>query len=260
MGEHSLQDEQASPAEQQDVRAMSRTYYLGHEHEALKDMVEKNLDPAQLDDAGTAWHELGATLLEFQAAFSAAANRSAEDWSGVAGSVARGYLTKLGESMGSAGQGFQVAGGRMHAQAEAAERARKDMPEPVRFSLNETFEMLEREADPFALGKVVRRVVERFDEKKRAHEQAAGVMAGYARSLTDVDAAMPAFAPPPVMAAEVGLGPRPAPDLEDGAFHGSLPVNAGDDPPRRQESWPVEPEAEEELFGTGTMTAPAVIE
>jgi hypothetical protein len=209
MGEHSLHD-------------VPGTYYLGHEHEALQDMVEENLDPAQLDDAGAAWHELGVILLEFQATFSAAANRGAEDWSGVAGSAARGYLTKLGESMGSAGRGFQSAGDRMRAQAEAAEQARKAMPEPVRFSLDETLGLLERESDPFALGEVVRRVVDRFDEKKRAHEQAAGVMAGYTRSLAEVGAAMPAFAPPPVMAAE------------------NCP----------------EPDVEEELFETGTMTAP----
>jgi hypothetical protein len=179
---------------------MSGSYYPGYEHEAMKAMVNDNLDPAQVNDSGLAWNNIGNTLIEFQAAFTAAANRSTEDWSGAAGDAARSHVTGLGDSMGSSGQGFQLAANQMYAQSQAAEQARNAMPEPVQFSMGDALGMLAQERNPFALPGVVEEVNQKFEEKKQAHEQAAQVMTTYSQSLTDAGTAMPAFAPPPTMA------------------------------------------------------------
>src|SRR5256885_6383843 len=115
--------------------AMPGTYYPGFEHSVMKDMVNTNMDPGQVDDTGAAWNSLGNTLVEFGTAVSGAVGQSRTDWSGAAAERAHSYFTGVGDWMGGTGQAFQLAANRMNAQSEAAATARSGMPEPVNFSM-----------------------------------------------------------------------------------------------------------------------------
>jgi hypothetical protein len=183
---------------------MPGTYYLGYGHPALKDMVETNMDPAQVNDTGAAWNSLGNTLVEFQEAVSTAVEGSAEDWSGVAGDSARGYFAGVGDWMGGTGQAFQLAANRLNAQSEAAASARAGMPEPVDFSMNDAIGMLERETNIFNLHNTISQVNQKFAEKQQAHELAAEVMTNFAKAMGESGSGMPTFAPVPNMGEPAG--------------------------------------------------------
>jgi hypothetical protein len=181
------------------------TYYLGYEHSDLKQMVELNMDPGQVNETGAGWNSLGNALVEFQGAVAAAVGRSGEDWSGAAGKAARDYLSGLGEWMGGTGQASQLAANRMNAQAEAAGTARAAMPEPVEFSMSDAMGVLARETNPVALREAIAQVNLRFEQKQQAHERAAEVMTTFAGSMGDSGAGMPEFAPAPAMGASTGV-------------------------------------------------------
>jgi hypothetical protein len=181
------------------------TYYLGYEHSDLKQMVELNMDPGQVNETGAGWNSLGNALVEFQGAVAAAVGRGGEDWSGAAGKAARDYLSGLGEWMGGTGQASQLAANRMNDQAEAAGTARAAMPEPVEFSMSDAIGVLARETNPVALRNAIAQVNLRFEQKQQAHERAAEVMTTFAGSMGDSGAGMPEFGPAPAMGASAGV-------------------------------------------------------
>jgi hypothetical protein len=178
---------------------MPGTDYRGYEHPMLKQMVETNMDPGQVNDIGMAWESLGEALVAFRDAIVEAAGQSEGDWGGAAGDAARRYFAGVGEWMGQTGEAFHLTAYRLKAQSESAASARAQMPEPVNFSMDDALAMLRDETKLYYLADTVREINQRFAEKQQAHERAAEVMAAYAKSIAETGAGMPDFVPVPAM-------------------------------------------------------------
>jgi hypothetical protein len=166
------------------------TYYLGYEHPAMQRMVEADRDPGRTT---AAWHHVDTALVELRAAIRAVDGRTRLP------EAARAQFARIGDWIDDTGRAVRAAAGQMTARSEAAARARSAMPKPVEFSMNAAIGVLERETDPVNLRRVIDEINQRFEDKQRAHERAAQVMADFAETVRDAGPGLPRLAPVPAL-------------------------------------------------------------
>ncbi|MFD5828489.1 hypothetical protein [Lentzea sp. NPDC060358] len=200
------------------------TYYLGYSHEQLKAMVTDHMDPATADAQGAAFNRIGSTLATLQRDLQNATTVAGDSWDGVAAGNALGYFTDVAVWSGNTAQAAQLTGNQLSQQGAAASLAKNSMPEPVQYStadaLSDFFS-----APPWALVDTIDKIQERFDQKQKAHEEAAEVLTAMSSSFQQLGATTPAFAPPPTMADSSGSTSTSAP-----ASAGTAPASAGPAP------------------------------
>ncbi|MBE1466848.1 WXG100 family type VII secretion target [Kibdelosporangium phytohabitans] len=197
--------------------------YANIDHPTLKAMVTENVDPDQVGALATGWQQAGAKLTQFQDDVVSAVNSSREDWQGAAGEAARQFMMDVGQWIGGAGRGAELAGSQAAKQSEALAAARNSMPDPVAFDVDAANAELRQITDPVQWISRYAEHMEAYAAQQAAQQRAAEVVTTFDAALAD-SATMPAFAPPPEMAATGAPMPRASQD-------GTSPMSASSDVP-----------------------------
>ena len=107
------------------------TRYESYSHEAMAAEVAAGNDPAAAGQIGGQWAELGGKLQESTQRLAALAAQSEEAWQGEAGDAMRGALARAAGWLDQAAVVSSGVGDSVTQQADAAARAKAEMPPPV---------------------------------------------------------------------------------------------------------------------------------
>ncbi|RZQ59873.1 WXG100 family type VII secretion target [Amycolatopsis suaedae] len=116
----------------QELPAAARRYEA-YSHEAMREEVDTDNDPAAAGEVGGQWAELAGRLRESTDALGALLERSGEAWTGPAAEAMRGVLGQAAGWSADAAELSDALGRSVSAQADIAARARAEMPPPVRY-------------------------------------------------------------------------------------------------------------------------------
>jgi hypothetical protein len=183
---------------------MQCSNYMATAHRQLKTMVTEDVDPATVRDNGEWWVNAGNAMVTFQRSVDQAIRSSTTEWQGDAGDAARTFMTDIGNWIGTAGQGAQLAGVQTDLQGSALEEAKRNMPEPVDFNLDAANQDLQSTSNPLELMSKLNTYQSQYNAQQAAHEEAAGIVGSYDSSLATAST-MPAFGPPPQMGGTTGI-------------------------------------------------------
>lgn len=169
--------------------------YASNTHAQLKSQVDNNNDPAAAYQDGDAWHQLAHSLRQSAVDLDAAISGSSAHWEGTAADMARTHLAKVRDWSATSADNFDKTGQAVHDQADAAAKAKTDMPPPVDFKPQE---MIEQAAtNPVAMLMLPATMYIQHDKSVKAKEQAVQVIQTRDTSLQTASAAIPQFLPPP---------------------------------------------------------------
>jgi len=215
-----------------DMPGMPSPRYLAFSHEELKSMVEQRNNPGQVGELGAAWHDIGASFVEFDAALWKALLASQQHWTGATADRARAVTADIGTWFATAGRHAQLAGNRLAGQAEVAAWARDTMPKPVGSDRLTELQAAGQQTDPLAFPAAMGAVESQERARRDAHHQAAMIVEQYDRRMAEYGATMPAFDPPPPPGAAdsspTGWSAAPGPDQHAGPA--TVPQGPGVDP------------------------------
>lgn len=106
--------------------------WMTYSHEQLYPMATQGLDLAGANTVAAKWAEIGERLQEVGVDLQRAVGRAESGWSGDAAELAREAATKLVKWAEDTGDRANEACGCVSRQAEIAQRASTEMPEPVK--------------------------------------------------------------------------------------------------------------------------------
>jgi hypothetical protein len=171
--------------------------YMGHEHEQLKSYLDTNLDPKQVTDVSNAYHKLHEAFDGFGKTMTEAVNKSKGEWEGEAAGNAQGYFTSLGKWADANSVNAKLASETIYDQQTAASSAKNTMPEVVKFDMTDEMTKWGQAKDPLSFADAIQNTYKTYQASNKAHEEAAGVMSQYDKTLYAAASKQPAFAPPP---------------------------------------------------------------
>ncbi|MEU6644826.1 PE-PGRS family protein [Saccharomonospora sp. NPDC046836] len=181
--------------------------YEWYSHEAMRADVASGNEPAAAGEISREWTDLATKLRQAGEALAGVAGDSADVWRGPAGDALRGVL---GEAVRWAHEVAEVSAGLGDAvahQAEAAARARAEMPEPVPFDPAGIIRDAASSGDIGLLARLSDALAVRREEAEAARQQAIDVMYGRDAALRAAVPAATFATPPPLTAAS----PQPSP-------------------------------------------------
>ena len=187
----------------------SDAHYPGHEHESLKRYVNEELDPALVEDISRAYHDLHTAFKDFTTELKEAIGKSQQEWEGEAASGAHGYFDSLAGWSEANSHNAELASSVMAQQSEAASTAKNSMPEPIPFDLSK--EMGNWFSNPLNIVDEISQTIQKSEDSRAAHEQAAEVMHRYDNQLYEAASKQPLFAEPPTFGGGSGdSGTKPS--------------------------------------------------
>ncbi|MFD5247028.1 PE-PGRS family protein [Amycolatopsis sp. NPDC058340] len=110
---------------------VAATRYEAYSHEALAAEVEAGNDPEAAGGIGAGWDALARRMQDATAELAGLVGSSEENWRGEAGDALRGVLATASGWLTWSADLSSSLGKAVSGQAEAAARARADMPPPV---------------------------------------------------------------------------------------------------------------------------------
>ncbi len=179
--------------------------YPGIPHAELARYVREELNPDEVGEISTAYHELNLAFAEFAQELSEAVAQSRHEWQGAAADSAHGYFASLGTWADGNSRNAELASQTMNEQAASAGAARNNMPEEVPFDWKT--EVGKWAENPLDLLDNVEQTTERYHRSQQAHDEAARVMGQYDGELHGAASKQPAFAEPPEFNGGTGTTP-----------------------------------------------------
>jgi hypothetical protein len=169
--------------------------YKGYDHAALRQMVA-SIDPQQITSVSSAWTDVANAMATFGGQLGQAATKSGATWKGDSAESAFNFVSSLSKWSDQNGKTAQLAADRVYSASQAAETAKNTMPEEVKFDWTDEMKKWAT-AGPFGMPGAMSSSYQTYQQSQQAHDQAAGVMAQYDKSLYGVASKAPVFAPPP---------------------------------------------------------------
>jgi hypothetical protein len=172
--------------------------YESYSHEAMAAEVERDNDPVAAGEAGARWDGLAKRLHESTADLAALIAGTHENWRGEAGDAARASLGRAARWLSHSAAVSASVGRSVGAQADAAARARADMPPPVTYDPAAMIRDAAGTGNLLALAGLAEEMAARRAEAEAARQKAIDV-------LRTRDAALrghvppEAFPPPPTL-------------------------------------------------------------
>ncbi|WIY04193.1 hypothetical protein QRX60_10230 [Amycolatopsis mongoliensis] len=179
--------------------------YKGSDHAQLQAYLNSNLNVDQVSEVSTAYHEVHKVFDKFATSMNTAVNASKGTWEGSAAENAQQYFTSLGKWSDANSQNAKLASETIYDQGQAAATAKNSMPAPIPFSWGDEFKSWAT-SNPFSLPDNVDKSLQKQKDSQAAHDEAAGVMSTYDKSLYEAASKQPAFAPPPSFSTGGGTG------------------------------------------------------
>lgn len=230
-------------------------HYLGYSHAELHAMVNTEVGPSAVDEAGVVWTQLGNSLAAFTDEIVKALLPSETQWTGEAGDKARQAMVDFGNSSGEAGRAAQLAGGLFAQQARALADVKNQVPPPpaVPFDAQAAAAHRATITDPVVYAQQAELDAAQFAAERAAHEEAARRVEAYDRTTAQIAGAQPAFAPPPP-----APPPQPTPGdpigLQGRPHAVALPPQVGDQDRLSKPDAPPAPDGQKEDDDTTDTT------
>jgi hypothetical protein len=168
-----------------------------YDHETLKRWTDQ-ADTGAAQSVADAWTSTGAALVEAADTLRRAATDSEAGWTGEAAEAMRARLAEIAEWSRGTGAQITAASESITRQGEAAEAARRAMPEPVPYDPAQ----LIREAGqggPLALAGLPQRMYDQKQLHDAAHEDAVRVVAQRDRAMGSAAGEVVVFERPPLL-------------------------------------------------------------
>ncbi|CAM2968775.1 PPE domain-containing protein [Saccharomonospora xinjiangensis] len=186
--------------------------YESYSHEQMYTEVGHGNDPAEAGEISREWTELARGLREAGDTLAELSGRSENAWQGGAAEALRAVVRDAAEWSQRAAETSETVGNAVAGQAEAAARARAEMPEPVPYDPAGMIRQVVTSGDVWQLVGLSDAMAARRDEAEQARQRAVDVM--YARD-TALGEAVPGtrFPGPPSLtgpARDAGGGDGPA--------------------------------------------------
>lgn len=179
--------------------------YESYSHEAMRAEVETGNDPAAAGEIGREWTDLAAKLREGGDLLGQTSAASEQAWRGPAGDALREVLGRAARWSAEVAEAAAVVGEAVGRQAEAAAKARAQLPEPVGYDPAGMIRAAAGSGQVWQLVGLSDAMAERRAQAEAARQQAIDVM--YARDSALADA-LPevSFGDPPPLTARSPLG------------------------------------------------------
>ncbi|MCR6486830.1 PPE domain-containing protein [Amycolatopsis sp. OK19-0408] len=174
--------------------------YESYSHEAMAAEVEAGNDPVAAGEAGARWEELAKRLHESTADLAALISSSQENWRGEAGDAARAAVGRAAQWLSHSASVSASVAGAVGAQADAAARARADMPPPVTYDPASMIRDAASSGSVLVLSGLADEMAARRAEAEAARQKAIDVM-------RTRDAALRGHVPAETFPAPPALGP-----------------------------------------------------
>ncbi|MBK1788622.1 PE-PGRS family protein [Prauserella cavernicola] len=183
--------------------------YEWYSHEALKAQVESGNEPAEAGEIGREWSELAGALRDAGDAITGMSGESEQAWTGQGGDALRRVLASAAGWSREVAAVSQTLGDAVGSQAEAAARARAEMPEPVPYEPGDLIRSAVAAGDIGALAGLSGMLSAMREESEAARQRAIDVL--YARDAALREAVPPSSfsAPPPLTSGSAQGGPVP---------------------------------------------------
>ena len=195
--------------------------WLTYSHDQLYDMVHQGVDVGAATAVAARWAKLGDSLQEIADELARALAASSEAWHGEAADMARGTITALSSWAADTSVTATDVAGCVSIEANAAETARRSMPEPppgVRVPTPIPVHPVHGTSPMSALSSARDLMKDPSGptiQQRAAHEEAARVMERFQNASQEVYGTVPQFAPPalehPLRLQEAPPVPPPAP-------------------------------------------------
>jgi hypothetical protein len=168
-----------------------------YDHETLKRWTDE-ADTAGAQAVADTWTSTGSALLEAADTLRRAATESEAGWTGEAAEAMRARLAEIAGWSDDTGARISEASQSIARQGEAAEVARRAMPEPVPYDPAQ----MVREAGqggPLAIAGLSRQLYDQKQQHDAAHEDAVRVVAQRDRAMSSAAGEVVVFERPPLL-------------------------------------------------------------
>ncbi|OQO94067.1 PE-PGRS family protein [Saccharomonospora piscinae] len=203
------------------TRPTGERRYESYSHERLHAEATGGNDPAAAGEIGQEWAGLGAELRAVAQVLTTLSEDSGHGWRGGAADAVRSALGEVSAWSHQAADVSDAVGRAVGIQADAAARARAEMPEPVPYDAGAIIRDAAAAGDVWQLVGLSDAMTARREEAERARQQAIDVM--YARDSA-LDTAVPGTSFPPPPALQAGTGEGGAAGARPSATGRSVPV------------------------------------
>jgi uncharacterized alpha-E superfamily protein len=150
--------------------------YESYSHEALVAEVERDNDPAAAGDTGARWTLMAQRMENASAELAQLIAGTHETWRGDAGDAARGAMSRAAQWLAHSAAVSASIGDSVTGQAEAAARARADMPPPVDYDPAAMIRGAAASGNLLVLAGLSDEMAARADEAEAARMKAIDVM------------------------------------------------------------------------------------
>ncbi|ANN21259.1 hypothetical protein SD37_40580 [Amycolatopsis orientalis] len=174
----------------------SNADYQGYDHERLEQFVKSDLNVEQVTQVSTAYHDIHKAFESFATTMTEAVNASQGTWDGEAAGNAKGYFQSLSKWSEANSQNAKLASETIYDQGTAASHVKNTMPAPIPFSWKDEVGSW-MTSNPFNLGENIDKSIQKQEDSREAHTQAASAMHDYDKALYEAASKQPVFAEPP---------------------------------------------------------------
>lgn len=182
---------------EREVPAAAEVNPAAYDHETLKRWTDE-ADTGSAQAVADTWTSTGAALVEAADALRRAADGSEAGWEGEAAEAMRARLTEIADWSSGTGAQITAASETIARQGEAAEAARRAMPDPVPYDPAQLIREA-GEAGPLALAGLPQQMYDRKQLHDAAHEDAVRVVAQRDRAMGAAAGEVVVFERPPLL-------------------------------------------------------------
>ncbi|WP_406692421.1 PPE domain-containing protein [Saccharopolyspora sp. ID03-671] len=200
------------PEQSPDLALVETQNWASRSHEELYDAVHIDNDPGRAGQLADEWTKLGREMAEAADRMSEKLRATEAGWQGEAADAARSAIQKLADWSRDAGESAGALAERMSEQGRIMEKAKAEMPEPVKtddrkLGLTVATAYAAGDLESFVKAQDDIRVAE--ERSSNAHEQAVRVMTRMESSSREIDGDTPRFERPPDPIEDLKKKPSP---------------------------------------------------
>ncbi|OLF09406.1 hypothetical protein BLA60_19750 [Actinophytocola xinjiangensis] len=182
---------------ERDIPAAGEVNPAAYDHETLKRWTDE-ADTGAAQAVADTWTSTGAALVEAAETLRRAASDSEAGWAGPAAAAMRARLAEIADWSANTGGQITAASASIARQGEAAEVARRAMPDPVPYDPAQLIRDA-GEDGPLALAGLPQRLYNQKQLHDAAHEDAVRVVAQRDRAMGGAAGEVVVFDRPPLL-------------------------------------------------------------
>ncbi|MFJ9781295.1 hypothetical protein ACIRSS_17035 [Amycolatopsis sp. NPDC101161] len=174
--------------------------YANRPHEALYDMVHKDLDIEGINERSHVTNVYGNWLADASNQFRDAATAAGGSWQGPAAEQANGFFQTTAGHTEQTGNAMQLMSNHYSQQSAAASYAKNNMPEPTGFDQQAELDKAKQQYNSgnlIGMSSTMAGIQAKQQQADAAHQQAVQVLQNLDGTYHETASSQPTYAPPP---------------------------------------------------------------